>query len=429
MCALALGSIGCTETTGTAGRDGGNGGRGGDGGAGGIGGAAGSCDSSWQCNDFEFCTVDVCVSGRCEYLPRSCNDFSECTIDSCELGVGCQHAPVDDGTPCTGGSCQSGACELAGSVLPCVEQAIRNAAAAGGGPYTFDCDGPTTITLTEGPIFIDKEVTLDGEGELTLDGDEQFTVVEVHYGASRAELAAIRVVRGVPGIVNKAGLTIRESVIEDNRFEVECMDEGGGGIGGSTVCTHGGGIQNRGDLYLVDSIVESNSAYYGGGVHNRNTMTVMNTTFSGNTAACGTAIRNQGTMTVINSTLSDSGSGLICGGRDAVVFGTIIDGPCDTTLAVSGGYNIESPGDTCRFDQPTDQVSVSADDLKLGPLEDNGGPTRTHALQEGSVAIDQIPPEECVDADGLPLTSDQRGVTRPQGDACDVGALETLATP
>ena len=90
----------------------------------------------------------------------------------------------------------------------------------------------------------------------------------------------------------------------------------------------------------------------------------------------------------------------------------------------SGGGNIESPYDSCGLTEPTDLVNVSAEDLKLGPLADNGGPTMTHALLPGSVAIDRIPPAMCVDADGQPLTTDQRGVARPQGGACDVGAFE-----
>jgi hypothetical protein len=95
----------------------------------------------------------------------------------------------------------------------------------------------------------------------------------------------------------------------------------------------------------------------------------------------------------------------------------------------SNGYNIESPGNTCGFDQLTDLVNVTTEQLALGPLQDNGGPTETHALGAGSVAIDAIPEADCVDADGEALTTDQRGVTRPQGDACDVGAVEMEVTP
>jgi hypothetical protein len=50
----------------------------------------------------------------------------------------------------------------------------------------------------------------------------------------------------------------------------------------------------------------------------------------------------------------------------------------------------------------------------------------THALGAGSVAIDQIPEADCVDADGQPLTTDQRDEPRPEtgGTMCDVGAFE-----
>jgi hypothetical protein len=60
--------------------------------------------------------------------------------------------------------------------------------------------------------------------------------------------------------------------------------------------------------------------------------------------------------------------------------------------------------------------------LDLGPLADNGGPTQTHALLPGSVAIDVIPADDCVDTEGEPLTTDQRGF--PRDSMCDVGAFE-----
>jgi hypothetical protein len=52
----------------------------------------------------------------------------------------------------------------------------------------------------------------------------------------------------------------------------------------------------------------------------------------------------------------------------------------------------------------------------LGPLGDNGGPTRTHALGAGSPAIDAA-------GDACPAT-DQRGVARPLGARCDIGSYE-----
>jgi hypothetical protein len=61
----------------------------------------------------------------------------------------------------------------------------------------------------------------------------------------------------------------------------------------------------------------------------------------------------------------------------------------------------------------------------IGPLQNNGGPTWTHALLPGSEAIDTTFDNlGCVDETGALLTSDQRGATRPVGARCDVGAFE-----
>jgi hypothetical protein len=60
-------------------------------------------------------------------------------------------------------------------------------------------------------------------------------------------------------------------------------------------------------------------------------------------------------------------------------------------------------------------------DPLLGPLQNNGGPTLTHALLAGSPAIDAVPLADCSG-----VTDDQRGVLRPQGPACDIGAFELV---
>jgi hypothetical protein len=82
---------------------------------------------------------------------------------------------------------------------------------------------------------------------------------------------------------------------------------------------------------------------------------------------------------------------------------------------------MESPGSTCFFPDPTDTMNVP--ELLLGPLAMNGGPTETHALLQGSPAIDAGV------AAGCP-SQDQRGIARPaDGDLdgvarCDSGAFE-----
>ncbi len=56
-----------------------------------------------------------------------------------------------------------------------------------------------------------------------------------------------------------------------------------------------------------------------------------------------------------------------------------------------------------------------------------GGATWTHQLLLGSPAIDAVPVADCTDAIGTLIATDQRGVTRPQGAACDIGAFELVA--
>ena len=90
----------------------------------------------------------------------------------------------------------------------------------------------------------------------------------------------------------------------------------------------------------------------------------------------------------------------------------------------SAGHNILGDVTDCDFAAtPSDQVGMAPNpiDPLLGPLADNGGPTSTHALLPGSPAIDAIPVADCTyDDDGdpgtpdVPLTTDQRGVPRPQ---------------
>lgn len=77
-----------------------------------------------------------------------------------------------------------------------------------------------------------------------------------------------------------------------------------------------------------------------------------------------------------------------------------------------GGFDLSGPGDH----------NIMGEDPLLGPLGDNGGDTQTHALQAGSPAIDS---GSCTDIAGDPVVSDQRGIPRPQGARCDIGAYES----
>jgi hypothetical protein len=363
--------------------------------------------------------TDLCVGVECD-------DFNDCTSDTCDSanGVCNDPTPVADGTTCAGGMCQAGVCDLTGTVLPCTEQGIRNAIAAGGGPYTFECDGPTTV-VTEAAIAIDNDVILDGEGDLTVSGGgedgpldkEPYTIFYVREGVE-AGLHRMTVsgrfcvvfgfdVNG-PAIENSGTLTLASITLSEN-----CAP-----------------FDSSGTLTLTNSTVSDN----GDGISNNGgTLTIMNSTVSGND---NWGIRSDGTLTLTNSTISDNGKDDVVNGGTATVTNSLIDGDCGGDIT-SDGYNVESPGDTCGFDQTGDQPGVTVELLNLGELAANGGLTMTHKpgdgdFGDGSVAIDQIPAVDCVDAVGEPLTTDQRGLPRPAGTTdpkrCDVGAVEVQAS-
>jgi hypothetical protein len=94
-------------------------------------------------------------------------------------------------------------------------------------------------------------------------------------------------------------------------------------------------------------------------------------------------------------------------------------GNCNFTNVSSLGHNL-ADDDSCGFTAPGDLVVANA---MLGPLQDNGGPTETHDLLPGSPAID------AGSMDCPPPATDQRGVARPQGAGCDIGAVEFVPEP
>ncbi len=94
-------------------------------------------------------------------------------------------------------------------------------------------------------------------------------------------------------------------------------------------------------------------------------------------------------------------------------------GNCSGTAPTDQGYNLSNDS-SCHF---TASTSLQNTDPKLDPagLQNNGGPTKTIALQPDSPAVDKIPV-----GSHCPPT-DQRGVPRPQGPKCDIGAFEMTA--
>jgi hypothetical protein len=107
-----------------------------------------------------------------------------------------------------------------------------------------------------------------------------------------------------------------------------------------------------------------------------------------------------------------------------VIAGVAVESPgiaCGAGVT-SGGYNVTSDA-TC----PVAAGDLPSTVLGLGPLADNGGPTPTVLPPVGSPVVDAVPPGTAGLCDGtVPL--DQRGLHRPVGAGCDVGAVERQPT-
>jgi hypothetical protein len=137
----------------------------------------------------------------------------------------------------------------------------------------------------------------------------------------------------------------------------------------------------------------------------------LNSTFSDNWGTDGGAIAYGGTLIVRNSTCS--GSTFIP--RNTIIANNTGDLNCAGTGVITDG------GNNLRFPASDASCVGSFGDPELAPLAHNGGPTETMALQSGSAALNRISPENGC---GFGIASDQRGVSRSQGNGCDIGAFE-----
>jgi LPXTG-site transpeptidase (sortase) family protein len=310
----------------------------------------------------------------------------------------------------------------------------------GGGVYNDILTATTNIsnsTISDNAVGSNGGTYIGGRGGGILYGSGTLNITNSTISGNFATDGA--------GIYNWGTLTILSSEFTSN----SAYDWGGGiNNGGSLIvdnsifsdnyaATYGGGIHNgSGTLILTHSTLSNNQAYEGGGMTILGgTVTVMNSTFYANSSyyipdGGGGGIylqTNLGSLTVMNSTLS-ANSAPIGGGiynfiGSVTLFNTIVaNSPNGSNCVQASGtitannYNIDTDG-SC--DSATQRTSAQ---VKLRPLADNGGTTQTMALGSGSLAIDAGDPTIC--ANSSVNNEDQRGVVRPQGAGCDVGAYE-----
>ena len=359
----------------------------------------------------------------------------------------------------------------------------HNTALAGGGLHNFDTAYVTDSIISYNTAVTDEPNPISWHGS----GGGIYNQPAATLILSNTEVSHNQAVGGVggAGIFNEEGVVvIHNSVVSHN--EIIPVEGGvyeeviGGGLAnrqGVMTVTHslishnatnvlepfgygaGGGIHSDGMLWLDNSTVRDNETqWFGGGIDNGGQAWVSNSTISHNQADwISGGIINGGRLTLTYSTITGNtaldlfveplthGGGGISNLRILTLTHTIVSGNTAVVGAeinndenIGSGniihadnYNIIGYGNSARSENfspyGTDVVPEGALDTVLDPiLADNGGTTPTHALVPNSPALDLIPLETCV-ATGYP--SDQRGITRPQGAACDSGAVEMAWYP
>jgi len=279
-------------------------------------------------------------------------------------------------------------------------------------------------------LTIGKSLTILGSGAATTiiqSGNFVVTPVVTISSTTAVTLSGVTIRNGSTafggGIHNGGTLTINNCTLSGNKAS---HTKFGGGVGG--------GIFNVGTLTINNSTLSGNNATFAGGaILNSGTLTINSSTLSGNNAfGYGGGIDNmEGRLTINSGTLSGN-SATISGGaiynaatatlQNSIVANSPLGGNCAGTMT-SNGYNLSSDG-TCNFNSRGD---LNDHDPMLGPLQNNGGPTQTMALLSGSPAIDSGNPNGCTDSNGHLLTTDQRGMPRPDREdavGCDMGAYE-----
>ncbi|WP_339748826.1 choice-of-anchor Q domain-containing protein, partial [uncultured Rubinisphaera sp.] len=328
-----------------------------------------------------------------------------------------------------------------------------------------------TILLDGTELIISDALDLIGLGadKLTISGNNQSRIFNL-LNNTTATISGLTLTGGNASeggsIYSSGNLTVTNSTITNNSSEND-----------------GGGIFSFGNIIVKNSTISGNSSLYdGGAIRSSGTLTITNSTISENSAVNnGGAIFSSGTTVVINSTISGNSSDKDGGGifnvddYTNIINSTIIgnradsdgnndgtggglwtynDGITFTTLQnsiVAGNFvgtgttandvdnkNLETGSTNNVIGDASSAgglvggtngniVGVNVHNLVDIILRDNGGPTLTHALLSGSIAINRGNNTLAVDADMNPLTTDQRGsgFDRIIGGRVDIGAYES----
>ncbi len=328
----------------------------------------------------------------------------------------------------------------------------------GPGTLTLQSSTSVTISVAHACVFNDDRIldirngaplviagsfaapfTFSGGGSSTNGGAIRSTGVVI---VDRATFSA-NTATGTGGAIAAASVSLTDSIVSSN-----------------IATGNGGGIDATGAIDLIRTTVSANAGARGGGVHAGGAFSATASTLDNNVASVTGGGVHASSATVTNSTIAAntvtgggaSGGGLYATGSVSLTFATIgtnaaaaganVAGPGTLTAFATaiGAFNPGSGGSSCAMGATVstgydlDQSTSCGFGAGLGdaagvaplfaPLAANGATTRTMAPVVGSAATDRVPA-------GTPgcAGTDQRGVPRPLGVGCDVGAFEVVPDP
>jgi CSLREA domain-containing protein len=355
----------------------------------------------------------------------------------------------------------SGACTLRAAIQESNAMAGENTIELPAGTYLLTLPGGGGAS--EGDLNITSQVRILGAGASStrIDGNGSVLNTRIFYLQSGGlQLSDVTLQNGGSQSVSAGGgiradsgsLFLTRVVMTGN----EAFSNGGAiaqfagllsltdsTIDGNVVASRGGGLYAGSDtsIGITRCTFSNNEATLGGAMQSFGTLTLENSTISGNSADAGTGgIINVGTMTLNNVTITNNTSDEASAGRAGGIASnggvlnlrnTIIAGnhntaggspDCAGTLT-SQGYNLIQSTTGCTIVGTTTGNLTGVNPL-LGALANNGGLTQTHSIGSTSPARDAGNPAAPGSSATACRITDQRGVSRPQGPRCDMGAFE-----
>jgi hypothetical protein len=359
------------------------------------------------------------ASSRFGILKDTAPAGGELELRGIALRNGYAFEPLCDGLPEGGGICM-----VAANLTMTDSRVSGNRAAYGGGGVA---SATGTLSLTR--CTIDNNVggeygggVFAGSGSVTvtastISGNGDWYVTNGGGISAGGTLTVIdsaisgNIGKRGAGIQSSGTLTLTRSVVADNQSYYDAggirVFAGTATVTGSTITNNfarynGAGIFVAGALTVTNSTIAGNSGYYNGG---------------------GIALYGDATLHLDHATLTQNGVSGTGGGIGVV---RLFPGMPPWTGSATIEHSIVS-GNTQGLGTTEIELGsawsgsgnlISSPDAALGPLQGNGGPTPTILPGPGSAALDAIAPADCTQS------ADQRGLARPQGTGCDIGAVE-----